>query len=315
MRLKSLCASKRFRNVMIDCFDIGGTYIRHGRLKPDDTIAEETRIKTPARDWPAFLAAVKSCLQTPDECPVSISLAGAYDRRTGLAKVANIPSLNGRRAEEELAAALERPIRITNDADCFALAEALQGTGRGKAIVFAIILGSGVGGGLVVDGKLVSGHGGISGEWGHGPVIDPTAGGTIEGLPPFPCGCGLTNCVDAAGSARGLKRIHATLFGDTLSARDITTGWLAGEPKTGRTVEVYATLLTRALAMAVNLTGADIVPVGGGLSNEAELIRLIDEKTRALTLADYMEPLVVPGTHAGDSGLVGAGIAGRLAFG
>lgn len=300
---------------MIDCFDIGGTYIRHGRLKPDDTISEETRIKTPAGDWPEFVAAVRSCLKTSSKHPVSISLAGAYDRRTGRAKVANIPSLNGRKAEDELAATLQRPVRITNDADCFALAEALQGTGRGKTNVFAIILGSGVGGGLVVDGRLVSGHGGIAGEWGHGPVIDPTAGGTIEGLPPFPCGCGLTNCVDAAGSARGLKRIHATLFQETLSSWDITTGWATGEPKTGRTVEVYATLLSRALAMAVNLTGADIVPVGGGLANETELIALLDEKTRALTLADYAEPLVVPGKHAGGGGLVGAGLAGRLAFG
>ncbi len=300
---------------MIDCFDIGGTYIRHGRLKPDGTIAEEARIKTPSGDWPAFVTAVKSCLQAPDAYPVSISLAGAYDRRTGLAKVANIPSINGLRAEEELAAALERPVRITNDADCFALAEALQGTGRGKANVFAIILGSGVGGGLVIDGKLVTGHGGIAGEWGHGPVIDPTAGGTIEGLPPFPCGCGLTNCVDAAGSARGLKRIHTLLFDETLSAKEITTGWEGGEPKTSRTVEVYATLLSRALAMAVNLTGADIVPVGGGLSNEAPLIALIDEKTRALALAEYTEPLVVPGEHARDGGLVGAAIAGGLAFG
>ncbi|MBD1545108.1 ROK family protein [Roseibium aggregatum] len=300
---------------MIDCFDIGGTYIRHGRLKPDGTIAEEARIKTPAGDWPAFVAAVASCLKGSEKAPVSVSLAGAYDRRTGLAKVANIPSLTGRRAEADLAAALERPVRITNDADCFALAEALQGAGRGKANVFAIILGSGVGGGLVIDGKLVTGHGGIAGEWGHGPVIDPTAGGTIEGIPPFPCGCGLTNCVDAAGSARGLKRIHATLFDEALSARDITDGWQDGERKTGRTVEIYATLLSRALAMAVNLTGADIVPVGGGLSNEAALIALIDEKTRELTLADYTDPLVVPGAHAGDGGLVGAGIAGRLAFG
>jgi len=300
---------------MIDCFDIGGTYIRHGRLKPDDTIAEENRIRTPAGDWPAFVAGLRSCLAKSDGHPVSISLAGAYDRRTGLAKVANIPTLNGRRAEEDLAEALQRPVRITNDADCFALAEALKGTGRGKANVFAIILGSGVGGGLVVGGRLVTGYGGIAGEWGHGPVIDPTAGGTIEGLPPFPCGCGLTNCVDAAGSARGLKRIHATLFDEALSARDITTGWEEGEQKTGRTVEVYATLLSRALAMAVNLTGADIVPVGGGLSNEAALIAFIDEKTRALTLSDYTGPLVVPGIHAGGGGLVGAGIAGRLAFG
>lgn len=300
---------------MIDCFDIGGTYIRHGRLKPDDTIAEEARIKTPSGDWPAFVAAVASCLKRADKAPVSVSLAGAYDRRTGLAKVANIPSLTGRKAEEDLASALGRPVRITNDADCFALAEALQGTGRGKANVFAIILGSGVGGGLVVDGKLVTGHGGIAGEWGHGPVIDPTAGGTIEGIPPFPCGCGLTNCVDAAGSARGLKRIHTLLFDEALSAKAITTGWEDGEQKTGRTVEIYTTLLSRALAMAVNLTGADIVPVGGGLSNEAALIKLIDEKTRALTLAGYTDPLVVPGKHAREGGLVGAGIAGRLAFG
>lgn len=299
---------------MIDCFDIGGTYIRHGRMKPDGSIAEDARVKTPADDWPAFMEAIHSCLDAEPIVPVSISLAGAYDRRTGKARVANIPCLDGRKAEDELAAALKRPVRITNDADCFALAEALQGTGRGKNIVFAIILGSGVGGGLIIDGKPVAGHGGISGEWGHGPVIDPTAGGTTEGLPPFECGCGQTNCVDAAGSARGLKRIHKILFDEALSAREITDSWQAGDPKASRTVDVYTTLLSRPLAMAVNLAGADIVPVGGGLSNEPALIALLDEKTRALTLAEYQTSLIVPGKHAKNGGLLGAGLAGYAAF-
>lgn len=299
---------------MIDCFDIGGTYIRHGRLRPDGTIAEDARVATPAEDWQAFVAALTSCLEPDNKRPVSISLAGAYDRRSGMARVANIACLNGRKAREELATALQRPVRITNDADCFALAEALQGTGRGKTNVFAIILGSGVGGGLVIDGKLVAGHGGIAGEWGHGPVIDPTAGGTIEGLPPFQCGCGQMNCVDAVGSARGLKRIHTILFQEKLASKEITTRWQEGDPDASRTVEVYTTLLSRPLSMAVNLTGADIVPVGGGLSNEAELIALIDRKTRALTLADYTEPLVIPGRHVKNGGLLGAGLVGQMAF-
>lgn len=299
---------------MVACFDIGGSFIRYGRLSTDGAVPESGRVVTPRDDWNAFVSAVKSCCTAEDSDPISISLAGAFDTRTGLADVANIPCLHGRKVEHDLAAELNRPVRITNDADCFALAEAIDGTGRGKSIVFGIILGSGVGGGLVIDGKPLNGFGGMAGEWGHGPVVDPSAGGQIQGLPNFTCGCGRTGCVDATCSARGLERIHKALHRADLSSIDITRGWHSGDRAAAQTIDVYSTLLCRALSMVVNVIGPDVVPVSGGLSEDDELLSVIDQKTRAQTLANYPEPLVVRGTFADNGGLRGAGIVARQTF-
>ncbi|MET1415502.1 ROK family protein [Roseibium sp. HPY-6] len=299
---------------MTTCFDIGGTFIRHGALTKDGFVTEDGRLATPTNDWTAFVEAIGNRAGTQGD-PISISLAGAFDARSGVADVANIPCLHRRHVQDELSKALERPVALINDANAFALAEAVSGTGRGKDVVFGIILGSGVGGGLVVAGNLVTGFGGMAGEWGHGPIVDPTAGGTIEGVGHYTCGCGQTGCVDATGSARGLERIHASLHGKTLSSRAITEAWHAHEDNAARTIDVYATLVSRALSVLVNTLGPDVIPVSGGLSNDEALLELIDIKTRSLVLADYSEPLIVRGTFAENGGLQGAGIHARKMFG
>ncbi|GAB4576855.1 MAG: ROK family protein [Roseibium sp.] len=299
---------------MISCFDIGGSFIRHGFLGADGNVIDTGRIETPRTDWQAFVAAIAECAG-PGPGPVSLALAGAFDPRTGLASVANVPCLHKRTVKNDLEAALGRPVLITNDADAFALAEAVDGTGRGKSVVFGIILGSGVGGGIVIDGRIHKGFGGIAGEWGHGPVVDPTAGGDIAGLEHYRCGCGRTGCVDAVCSARGLERIHRSLHGKALTSREITAAWHGGDTSSTETVETHTTLLSRVLSVLVNTLGPDIVPVGGGLSGDAALVDLIDEKTRALLLADYPAPLVVRGRFTGNGGLRGAGIVARQAYG
>ncbi|WP_299470671.1 ROK family protein [uncultured Roseibium sp.] len=299
---------------MTTCFDIGGTFIRHGSLAKDGLVAEEGRLKTPTDDWAAFVEAVRSRSGALGE-PVSISLAGAFDARSGIADVANIPCLHQRHVQDELEQALERPVAIINDANAFALAEAVSGTGRGKDVVFGIILGSGVGGGLVVAGNLVTGFGGMAGEWGHGPIVDPTAGGTIEGIEHYACGCGQTGCVDATGSARGMERIHTSLHGETRSSREITQAWNGNDTKASRTIDAYSTLVSRALSVLVNTFGPDVIPVSGGLSNDEALLDLIDRKTRALVLANYSDRLIVKGAFAENGGLQGAGIHARRMFG
>lgn len=299
---------------MISCFDIGGSFIRHGVLGPDGDVSETGRVAPPRSDWQAFVAAIAKCAGT-GSAAVSISLAGAFDPRTGLANVANLPCLNRRSVQRDLEAALGRKVLITNDADAFALAEAVDGTGRGKSVVFGIILGSGVGGGIVIDGRILMGFGGIAGEWGHGPVVDPTAGGRFAGLEHYRCGCGQTGCVDAVCSARGLERIHSSLHGQSLTSREITAAWHGGNPAAADTIETHTTLLSRVLSVLVNTLGPDIIPVGGGLSGDAELVGLIDRKTRALVLADHTDPLVVRGRFTGNGGLRGAGIVARRALG
>ncbi|WP_428646626.1 ROK family protein [Roseibium sp.] len=299
---------------MITCFDIGGTFIRHGALQPDGTVAECGRVATPGNDWNAFVSAIEQCAGEGSS-PISISLAGAFDTRTGMADVANIPCLHKRAVSRDLEEALGRKVLITNDANAFALAEAVDGTGRGKPVVFGIILGSGVGGGLVVNGELVTGYGGIAGEWGHGPIMDPTAGGSLKGLQHYPCGCGQTGCIDAVCSARGMEKIHKSLHGVDVSSKDITKAWHEGEASGTETVEVFTTLLSRALSVLVNTLGPDVIPVSGGLSNDTALLDEIDRKTRSLVLADYGAPLVVRGQFAANGGLHGAGIVARKTFG
>lgn len=298
---------------MMTCFDIGGSHIRYGRPVADGTVPELGRVSTPVDDWPLFVERIRACAG-PGSAPISIALAGVYDGDTGRADVANIPCLRQRRVGSELEAALSRPVTIVNDADAFALAEAVDGTGRGRAVVFGIILGSGVGGGLVVHGRLVAGRGGVAGEWGHGPIVDPTAGGQLSGLEHYRCGCGRIGCVDASGSARGLERIHRSLHGVDRTSHDITDAWHAGDVAATATVEAHTTLLSRALSVLVNTLGPDVIPASGGLSTDTALLDLIDRKTRALALADYPDPLVMRGRFADNGGLHGAALAAQRAL-
>ena len=193
--------------------------------------------------------------------------------------------------------ALGIPVQVLNDADCFTLAEARAGAGRGHRNVFGIILGSGVGGGIVLDGQLISGAGGFAGEWGHGPVIRD---------PAFACGCGQVGCIDTIGSARGLERLHHHLTGQSLTSVDIVHRWKAGE---AQAVALWLDLLSGPLAMLVNVLGPDIVPVGGGLGTEPGLIAALDVAVRQRILRNTTVPLVVPAQVSADAGLVGAAAA------
>ena len=300
---------------MIVCFDIGGTTIKGALAEDPQHITPVPRIPTPANDFDAFVAALKSVIdQSPEavRC-VSISIAGFQHPRTGLGVVANIPCLHGRPMQKDLVAALGLPVIIANDADCFAIAEAECGAGRGHHVVFGIILGTGVGGGLVVDGQLINSRGGYAGEWGHGPVAATQAGNPPVSLPRFHCGCGLDGCLDATCGARGLEKIHKhihDIHDKDLSAEDILSLWLEQDPAASRTIDVFLDILSAPLAMIVNTTAATIIPVGGGLSNVPALIAAIDKAVRSRMLVDPETPLVVPAQNRLEPGLVGATILG-----
>jgi N-acetylglucosamine kinase len=299
---------------MVTSFDIGGSFIRYAHPSARGPVEETGRVPTPLHSWSEFVEALRKCLPET-RGPAVISLAGAFDAQTDIADVANIPCLNGRQIASDLTKELGTPVAIINDADAFALAEAVEGSGAGKETVFAIILGSGVGGGLVHKGSLVSGRGGIAGEWGHGPVVDPTAGGTISGMPHFLVRVRpdrLPGCLRF--SAEALEKIHAALHNTSCSSIEVTTAWHAGEPQAARTIDAFTTILARALSMVINLLGPDVIPVSGGLSAEDRLLAEIDRKTRAITLAEYGEPLLVRGVFSRTGGLQGASIYARRAF-
>ncbi|MBP1853020.1 ROK family protein [Rhizobium halophytocola] len=302
---------------MISCFDIGGTAIKGAFARSADDIRTFERRPTPLQDFNAFVETLKSVIAESGETPrcVALSIAGVVDPDTKRAIVANIPSVHGRTLAGDLQAALGLPVIVANDADCFATAEALAGAGKGHRIVFGTILGTGVGGGLVVDGQPINSDGGFGGEWGHGPVAATRAGNPPVELPRFACGCGLHGCIDATCSARGIEKIHAHLHGQTLKAEDILARWQVGDEAAARTVHVMVDVLASPLALVVNVTGATIVPVGGGLSNVPALIARIDEAVRPRILRRFDRPLVVPALCRVEPGLIGAALLGLRSLG
>lgn len=280
---------------MIVAFEIGGTRIR--AAAGGQALGE---MATPG-DFDGFVAALAGfCAMVAGGARgAALSLTGVVDRETGISTVANIPCLDGRLLARDLSAALGLPVLVLNDADCFALAEARRGAGRGARVVFGVILGTGVGGGVVIDGNLHTGAGGFAGEWGHGPVVQD---------PLLPCGCGQVGCLDTVGGARGLERLHLALTGQAMTAPDI----VAGRPET---MDRWLEIVGGTLAMVINVLGADLVLVGGGMSNDNGLIARLDRAVRGRMLRRTAGPVVICAELGPDAGLIGAAEAGALAFG
>ncbi len=291
---------------MILAFDIGGSRMR-AALWNGAALTPLGEAETPLQDLAGFVAALAGFVPQAAPRGLAISLPGVVDPATGRGKVANIPCIDGLALAPMLAGRLGLPVLALNDADCFALAEAGQGAGRGHGNVFAVILGSGVGGGLVIDGRIVSGAGGFAGEWGHGPILRAPFD--------FACGCGQRGCLDTAGSARGLERLYRHLGGDAgADSRAIVGRWRAGDGLALQAVDLWADLVSGPLAMVVNTVGATVVPVGGGLSQAADLIALLDAQTRDRVLRRPEAPLVVPAVCGADAGILGAALAGARAW-
>ncbi len=281
---------------MLIAFDIGGSRIKAARVA-GAAVVPLGSVDTPTDDLASFAAAMAGFLD--GATAVAVSIAGVVDPDSGRLTVANIPCLNGKAVVAELTAALGLPVLVLNDADCFALAEARRGAGRGHRSVFGIILGTGVGGGLVIDGRLVSGVGGFAGEWGHGPIVSN---------PALPCGCGQVGCLDTVGGAKGMERLHMALTGEVLGTREI----VSDRPET---LSKWLEMVAGPLAMVLNVVGASVVPVGGGLGNDRGLVALLDAAVRARVLRKTDRPIVVPAECGADAGLIGAAEAGMAAFG
>ncbi|WP_417691297.1 ROK family protein [Roseibium sp.] len=297
---------------VIVCFDIGGTTIKGAYAHGPQEVVPVPRVPTPIDDFDEFVRQLAGVIEAAPQKPscVALSIAGIVDPDTNAMIVANIPCIHGRNLVADLERFLKLPVVVANDADCFALTEATYGAGKGHDIVFGAILGSGVGGGLVVRGELINQNGGYAGEWGHGPISALQAGVPARSVPQFACGCGQTGCLDAICSARGLERIHHHLHSRNLTSLEIIDCWEQGNEQAEKTISVYVDLLTGPLAVLVNLTGASLIPVGGGLSNASGLIKRLDEQTRARTLRKFRWPLVVPAQARVEPGLIGAAILG-----
>ncbi len=291
------------------CFDIGGTFMRFGLSERPGHLVQLDQIATPKASLDDLSATISRLIAQHGgtDSALALSVAGSVDPATGVVISANIPAVSGLPLADRLSARLGRRVVVANDADCLTLAEAHEGAGRGHAVVFCVILGTGVGGGLAVNGRVVAG----AGEWGHGPVVneyvDPGDGKPFI-LPRMACGCGQKGCVDTIGAARGIERLHRAMHGETAGSRDIIEGWQSGESAAARTVAAYIELVADPLAVVVNVTGASAVPVGGGMAGATDLIAALDAAVRKRVLKSFSAPLVVPAQRREDGGLMGAAI-------
>jgi N-acetylglucosamine kinase len=297
---------------MILALDIGGSFIKAAWSSEPGSLSDLGKVATPSASLDAFIDALVELVAAAPAQPeaLAISLTGVVDRDSGRLTCANIPALHQMILGPRLEEALGLPVLIANDADCFALAEAAHGAGRGRHVVFGVILGSGVGGGLVSGGRLVNSAGGFAGEWGHGAFLPAVAGDPPELIPAFDCGCGRMGCLNTVGGARGLETLHRHLHGLVADSREILSAWEADDPAAARTVDVYSDLVARLLALAINITGAEIAPVGGGLANSDKLLSNIDRKTKPGVLGVSDRPLVVRAQCGPDAGLIGAAALG-----
>jgi fructokinase len=283
--------------------DLGGTKIE-GVLM-DATGAERVRRRRPtprAQGYEAIVAAVADlALRLEGEahavCTIGVGTPGAVSRRTGLMKNCNTTALNGRPLHRDLERALGREVRLENDANCFALSEAQDGAGRDKRVVFGVILGTGVGGGLVVDGQLHSGPNAIAGEWGH-VVIDDRGPA---------CYCGRRGCVETLLSGPALAASYVEAGGEPgLDARAIAERAEGGEELASATLERWLEWFGRAMAVVVNVVDPDVIVLGGGLSGMPLVYRDGPAAVAKHVFSDDLRTPIVANAHGDSSGVRGA---------
>ena len=287
--------------------DLGGTKISTLALDENGSALFETRIKTPRNDYTATILAVRDLVllaetQTNDRGTVGIGMPGSISPRTGLAQNANSTWLNNKPFAQDLSHALDREIRLANDANCFALSEATDGAARQAHTVFGVILGTGCGGGLVLDKKLVNGPRNIAGEWGHVPL--PWSTGQEH---PGPlCWCGHKGCLETFVSGPAISADHKQHSGEQLTSEQIHQQALSGDKAALASLTRHTSRLARGLAMITNILDPDIIVLGGGLSQMPHLYEQLPELVAPLLFSDDKTIHIVAPEHGDASGVRGA---------
>jgi len=287
--------------------DLGGTKIEAILMARDGNIVERKRVATPRGDYEQTVLTIRDLVDdvsrdAPGSLPVGMGIPGTVSPATGLIKNANSTWLIGKPFDKDLEAAMKRPVRLANDADCFALSEAADGAGADHASVFGVILGTGVGGGVVINGKTVSGPNAIAGEWGHNALPWPES----AELPGPECYCGKTGCIETWLSGPALERQARSKNLSGLSALELASAARSGQEDARWLIELYADRLARALAGVINILDPNMIVLGGGLSGIDELYSLVPEKWSAHVFSDTVVTELKPNTHGDSSGVRGA---------
>jgi fructokinase len=284
--------------------DLGGTKIEIVALADDSAELLRRRVPTPCGDYQGTLTAVTGLVmetesQLGHQGSIGIGIPGAESRVTGLIKNANSTWLIGKPLRRDLETVLQREVRLANDANCFALSEATDGAAAGAAVVFGVILGTGVGGGIVVHGKVLSGANAIAGEWGHNRLPGDE--------PDWPqCYCGRKGCVETFLSGPGMKRDHAQANGEILDPDEIAARAASGDAACETTLRRYEQRLARALAQVANILDPDAIVLGGGLSNLERLYQNVPKLLVGQVFSDQVATRFLKNRHGDASGARGA---------
>ncbi len=285
--------------------DVGGTKLEAAALNADGAIVARLRVPNPGSYDGCVHALVDLVAQIEAQIgargSVGVGLPGFTSPRDGLVRNANATFLNGRPVRDDLTTALGRPVRVANDANCMVLSEAVDGAGAAGRVVFGVIVGTGVGGGLVVDGRIVEGANGLGGEWGHLPV--PWLRNEEADAA---CWCGQYGCMETMISGTGFERVHRLRTGVSLSGPAITAAARDGDGAARASLDSYVDRLGRALAMIVNIVDPDVIVLAGGMSNVSEIYAPLPAIVRAHVFGGVWDAPIVPARWGDSSGVRGA---------
>ncbi|MDG4813505.1 ROK family protein [Hydrogenovibrio sp. 3SP14C1] len=286
--------------------DLGGTKIEIVVLGVNNQVMFRERIDTPQGHYEKTVAAIVSLVRDAESLygpfrHIGVGIPGAISKKTGKIKNANSTCLIGQDLQGDLAAQLNMTVRLANDANCLALSEASDGTAAGEEVVFGVIVGTGCGGGLIVDGHIVNGLNAIAGEWGHNSLPWRTSQ-DIE----HECYCGLSGCLETFLSGPGLSKHYEMVTGEILTAREIAAFAKQGNTAAKEMLEIYATWLAKGLASIINIIDPDVIVLGGGLSNIEFLYQRVPELWGQWVFSDQVQTRLVPPKWSDSSGVRGA---------
>ena len=287
--------------------DLGGAKIEAIALAANGTTLVRRRVPTPRDDYDATIDAIVTIVDGLEQeigarGTVGLGTPGAVSPATGRIKNSNSTWLLDRPLAEDLAARLARPVRLDNDANCFALSEATDGGGRGAKVVFGVILGTGTGGGIVVDGRPLVGANAIGGEWGHNPLPWPES----DERPGPPCYCGRRGCLETFLSGPALSRDYAAATGEQRDPPAIAAAAGAGDAGAEAALRRYEDRLARGLASVINVVDPDIIVLGGGMSNIDRLYDQVPRLWAPYVFSDRVDTRLVRPAHGDSSGVRGA---------
>lgn len=287
--------------------DLGGTKTEVIALSNDGSELFRHRALTPVGNYEESVAIIAALVQEAEECTgmtgtVGVGTPGAVSPASGLMKNCNSVWLNGQPLAQDLTAALGRPVRLANDADCFTLSEAVDGAAQGAASVFGVIIGTGTGGGVVINGQLLNGPNAIAGEWGHNPMPWPRWN---ERRGP-PCYCGKRGCIETFLSGTGLSRDHYNSTRQRLTATEIAQRCKKGDTMAEQTLARYEDRMARALATVINVLDPEVIVVGGGVSNICSLYQRVPKLWGKYVFSDTVATRLLPAKYGDSSGVRGA---------